>query len=233
VVCLSRAVARRFAEAWPACAPRLAVLPGAVDAERFRGEPFLEAGRAVRGRLGLADAFVGLLVARHPRLKGVATAVEALALPPARDLVPPPSLLVVGGAIPRDVLRRARALGVADRLRAPGPAGDVRPWYAAADVLVHATWHDPCSLACLEALAMGLPVVTTWADGVAELLGEEGRGGRVLAPGDAPALSAALADLHAPATRARLAAEAREVARSRPLRAHLDAILDLCGAAPA
>jgi UDP-glucose:(heptosyl)LPS alpha-1,3-glucosyltransferase len=107
------------------------------------------------------------------------------------------------------------------------PVEDPRSLYAAADVLVHPTWLDPCSLVCLEALAMALPVVTTRANGVHEIMGR--RGGRILdAPGDPPALAAALADLADDEVRARAAEEARAVALENPEVDRLDEVLAHC-----
>jgi UDP-glucose:(heptosyl)LPS alpha-1,3-glucosyltransferase len=51
-----------------------------------------------------------------------------------------------------------------------GPVDDAAPYYAAADLYVHPTYYDTCSLVVLEAAAAGLPVITTRLDGTAELL---------------------------------------------------------------
>jgi UDP-glucose:(heptosyl)LPS alpha-1,3-glucosyltransferase len=71
-----------------------------------------------------------------------------------------------------------------------GPRDDIRRLYAAADVLAHPTWYDPCSRVVLEALCCGLPVVTTRLNGAAEAI-EDGRHGVVI---DSPGNTAALAD---------------------------------------
>jgi UDP-glucose:(heptosyl)LPS alpha-1,3-glucosyltransferase len=55
-------------------------------------------------------------------------------------------------------------------VRFVGPVTDVTPWYHAADVLLLPTLYDPFANVCLEALASGLPVVTTAANGAAEAL---------------------------------------------------------------
>jgi glycosyltransferase involved in cell wall biosynthesis len=94
-------------------------------------------------------------------------------------------------------------------------------------VLVHPTFHDPCSLACLEALAMGLPVVTTPRNGVRELMGM--RGGIVVeSVGDPGAVACAVRVLADPALRALTAEDARTIALRHRLERRLDAVLDLC-----
>jgi len=100
--------------------------------------------------------------------KGVSAFLEALARAPAK-----PWGLVVGRdkhAARYAVL--ARRLGVDRRVRFLGGVSDVRPYHAAADAFVLATLYDPQPNALLEAMASGLPVVTTRTCGAAELLAE-------------------------------------------------------------
>ncbi len=73
-----------------------------------------------------------------------------------------------------------------------GVASDLPALYAAADVFVLPTLYDPFSNASLEALASGLPVITTRANGFSEVI-EDGEHGSVLGePGDVYAMVAAL-----------------------------------------
>src|SRR5262249_35478224 len=51
-----------------------------------------------------------------------------------------------------------------------GPCREIQHCYFAADFLVHPTFYDPCSLVVLEALACGLPVITSCFNGASELL---------------------------------------------------------------
>ena len=66
--------------------------------------------------------------------------------------------------------RLAHRLGVADRVRFAGYCSDMRNAYFAADFLVHPTFYDPCSHVVLEAMACGLPVITSRYNGASELL---------------------------------------------------------------
>ncbi|HLW63698.1 MAG TPA: glycosyltransferase family 4 protein, partial [Gemmataceae bacterium] len=59
---------------------------------------------------------------------------------------------------------------IAQRVIFQGFCGDMRQAYFASDFLVHPTFYDPCSLVVLEALACGLPVITSRYNGAAELL---------------------------------------------------------------
>jgi UDP-glucose:(heptosyl)LPS alpha-1,3-glucosyltransferase len=66
--------------------------------------------------------------------------------------------------------------GVSAQVHFAGPTADPFPFYAAADFFVLPTRHDPCSLVVLEALAMGLPVISTKQNGACEIMmpGEHG-----------------------------------------------------------
>jgi UDP-glucose:(heptosyl)LPS alpha-1,3-glucosyltransferase len=77
-----------------------------------------------------------------------------------------------------DAAALARRLGIGERVRFVGAVSDVRPYYAAADAFVLATLYDPQPNAALEAMACGLPVVTTRQCGAAELI-REGESGFV------------------------------------------------------
>jgi len=101
-------------------------------------------------------------------------------------------LAVVGRDKPAPYRRVARRLRVADRVRFLGARDDIRSLYAAADVLAHPTWYDPCSRVVLEALVCGLPVVTTRFNGAAEVMHEGQHGAVIDSPRDTAALAAAI-----------------------------------------
>jgi UDP-glucose:(heptosyl)LPS alpha-1,3-glucosyltransferase len=98
------------------------------------------------------------------------------------------------------------------RVRYLGPVANMAEQYAAADIFLLPTIYDPFSNACLEALAAGLPVVTTRANGFAEILPVEIAGTAVKDPTDVPALTAALEHWADPARRRAATDAAREIA---------------------
>jgi UDP-glucose:(heptosyl)LPS alpha-1,3-glucosyltransferase len=227
VIAVSEALRERIRARYPQAAGRTVTIPNGVDAERFRRERFAEAGAALRHTLGLDGHLVALLLAHHPLLKGAETALRALARPEVRELPRPLALLVAGGPLPARLGRLARTLGVAGAVHARPAVADPRPLYAAADLLLHPTWYDPCSLVCLEALAMGLPVVTTPRNGVREILGQ--RGGIVVEePGNPQALAVALRVLADDDLRALTADDARYLALRNREATRLDEVLEVC-----
>ncbi|MBI3329048.1 MAG: glycosyltransferase family 4 protein, partial [Nitrospinae bacterium] len=91
--------------------------------------------------------------------------------------------------------RLAAQVGVADWVRFEGQRPDAERYYAAADLFVLPTLYDPFANACLEAMACGLPVLTSVANGAAELL-QDGVNGCVLKdPLSVEALGASLRGL--------------------------------------
>ena len=183
---------------------------------------------ATRAALGIpADAYVGLLVAHEPWLKGYATLLDALGDPRVSALAPAFHLVVAGRRADRDLAAAARRRGVAGRVHLVGAVADPRPLYAAADVLCQPTWYDPCSLTSLEALAMAVPVITTTRNGVTELMAMRG-GIPVESPSDAGGFATAIAVLAEPRIRRETSEDARYVARRNRLATRLDQVLDAC-----
>jgi UDP-glucose:(heptosyl)LPS alpha-1,3-glucosyltransferase len=96
---------------------------------------------------------------------------------------------------------------VSNRVTFAGPQQDPRPFYGAADVFVLPTLYDALSNAVLEALACGLPVITSDRCGAAELVTEHGAG-IVCGARDVDALAQAMNTMLASAARSQMARNA-------------------------
>ena len=141
------------------------------------------ARKNVRKELAIApQEFVVAFAGTGWERKGLRHAIAAV-----NALKNPATLLVAGRG-------ERRGLPTSGRVKFLGalPGEKLRAVLAAADVFVLPTIYDPFSNACIEALAAGLPVVTTTANGFAEII-EPGVDGDAVAPGDTQALAAALA----------------------------------------
>ena len=101
----------------------------------------------------------------------------------------------------------------------------MRNTYFAADFLVHPTFYDPCSLVVLEALACGLPVITTAANGASELLSPPREGYVVADPHDHEQLADCLAELLDPQLRHDCAVAVRKTAAGWTFEQHYQALL--------
>lgn len=172
-------------------ADRIRVIPNAVDRERFRPVGRTEA----RVALGLpADQRIVVAVGNLIELKRHHVLVESFAR--LREHVPDARLVIIGGAEAEPAYgerlqRMIAAAGLGDGVRLAGrlePA-QVARWLQAADVFALATSREGCCNSILEALACGLPVVTTPAGDNAQFV-HDGENG-YLVPIDDPAATAA------------------------------------------
>ena len=172
VICNSKMVRQDIHDRFGLPDERLPVVYNAVDSEAF--SPKLRAHRnSMRQKLGVPpDATLFLLVGSGYVRKGVAAALTALSRLPGNA-----HLLVVGRDKARGRYKRmARQLGIASRVALVGAQDDPKPFYGAADAFVLPTLYDPCPNAALEAMACGLPVVTSTKCGAAELVLEHDAG---------------------------------------------------------
>lgn len=205
VVCNSEMVRDEVARIYGVPAHKLTVIRNGIDLQRFRPPTPAERG-AARSRFGWPKGrTVFLFVGSGFERKGVGAALRAFARAGLRDR----ALLVVVGHDKRRgrYEQLAQALGIAASVRFTGAQKDVLPYYQAADVFVLPTLYDPQSNAVLEAMACGLPAITTTGCGVAELLSPES--GHVVDAFDDAALAAAMTDLLQPDRARALGAGAR------------------------
>jgi UDP-glucose:(heptosyl)LPS alpha-1,3-glucosyltransferase len=118
----------------------------------------------VRAELGYADADrVLVFVANELERKGFFPLLDAMA-----KLKDPSLRLLVAGRVSlaphQDLLAR---LGLAQQVKCVGPSADVGRYYAAADLFVLPTYYEAWGLVIVEAMAMGLPVLTSRLAGAA------------------------------------------------------------------
>lgn len=187
---------------------RVAVVANGV-AEHFRppsGEERGEARRALARRArARGDAALILFCAHSFRLKGLETLLRAAAGVAGAHVV------VAGADDPRPFLPLAEGLGLHGRLSFLGRVKDLRPVYWGATLLAHPSRYDPCALVVLEALASGLPVIGSPADGASERIGAAGC--VISSPDDVEGLEEALERSVEPSERRALAGAAAEFSR--------------------
>lgn len=190
------------------------VIHNGVDPEHWRS-PGPEARQRMRRVLGLADAdyVVGMCAVFRPE-KNHLQLVEAIARLRARG-VPARALLIGDGPMRPAIEARARDLGVAADVVIAGFHQDVRPFLAASDVVaLPSTSVETFSLAALEAMALGRPVVLSEIGGAAEMVRPD-ENGYLFPAHDTPALVSSLAALADPVARERMGAAARATVEAR------------------
>lgn len=159
-------------------ASRLRVIPNGYDPARFRQQRLSDVRAGMRKRYGVHDdAVVLLFVAHNFSLKGLGQLVAVL--PAVLQKNPRTWLVVVGRDRPQPYLKMAKRHGVDRRIVFAGDTNAVEEYYAMADVLVHPTRYDPFGIVCLEAMACGIPVITSRVSGVSDFI-DDGRNGYVI-----------------------------------------------------
>ncbi|MBN2581837.1 MAG: glycosyltransferase family 4 protein [Planctomycetes bacterium] len=197
---------------------RITLVYNGVDTARFDPERL----RPLRGQLRNQhqvpdDTVVFLFMGHNFKLKGLKELLFAVRLL-KQQTQRPFRLLVVGkNRRWKTFDRLARRLGIDDCVTFVGPCKDAAVAYAAADVFVHPTWYDPCSLVMLEAMACGLPSISTRFNGASELA--EGSGAAVVldAPRPVAPLTEAMLALMDGERREAMGRAAREVALQHPM----------------
>jgi glycosyltransferase involved in cell wall biosynthesis len=135
-----------------------------------------------------------LFLGRLGERKGVGDLLHALASPLVRDL--PWQAEIAGDGDIETFRTLAAALGLAGQVQFPGWVGqaDVSAKLAAADLFVLPSYNENLPIAVLEALAHGVPVISTPVGAIPEVV-TNGQEGCLVPPGDRMRLAACLADL--------------------------------------
>jgi glycosyltransferase involved in cell wall biosynthesis len=186
------------------------VIHNGVDTDAFSSARDAGAGGRMRAALGFRDVdyVIGLAAVLRPE-KNPLQLVDAIALLRARG-IPAKALIVGDGPLRAAVQDRARERMVANDIVISGFQQDVRPHIAACDVMALCSLTEAFSLAALEAMAMGKPVVHANVGGAAEMI-SEGHNGALFPVGDTGAFAAALATLADRSACRRMGGNARRV----------------------
>lgn len=224
VLCLSQSVKALARKYYPLGPERLARLFNAVDLDRFDPRSRPQAGQELRSSLGIApDRVVGLMLAQDFARKGLREAIEALRIADDGRLL----LLVAGKQDAKPYQQLSERLGVAARVVFAGPTSDPYAFYRAADFFVLPTRHDPCSLVVLEALAMGLPVISTIHNGACEAMTPGEHGFVLKDPADVDALAAAMRSLLDPENRRAMSNACLHLRPTLSFEHHLDELIQI------
>lgn len=191
VICNSTMVRREIQAHFGLPEAKLPVIYNGVDLELFH--PGVRQRFREQTRLALEiplQAPVVLYVGSGFERKGVPRLLQAF----ARLNISDAQLVIVGADRQLDGAKKlAGQLGIQHRTRFLGPQKDVLPYYGMADAFALPTLYDPFPNAVLEAMACGLPCVTSTTCGAAEVI-DSGRNGWVHDALDIPALSGGLRD---------------------------------------
>ena len=168
-------------------ADKIDIVRNGVPLEKFRFNPELR--EKSREELNLKPDQIALLFAGSGwERKGLLFAIEAAALRGDRKM----RLLVAGRGNARLYKTRRLRFWSEEPVQFLGEVADMLRVYAAADIFILPTIYDPFSNACLEALACGLPVITTRSNGFSEIIENAVHGSIIDHAGDLLALRDAI-----------------------------------------
>ncbi|WP_039057945.1 glycosyltransferase family 4 protein [Enterobacter sp. Bisph1] len=170
VICNAQMIKKEIVEDFSVDAKKIHVIYNSIDSSRF--VPAESTQRALlRQQYGLpAAATVFCFVGSGFERKGLAAAIETVAGTPAY-------LIVIGqDKAEKRYQALAQSLGCKNRIRFMGMQKETLPFYQVSDGLLLPTLYDPFPNVILEAMACGLPVITSDSCGGAEFI-EQGRNG--------------------------------------------------------
>ena len=168
-------------------ADKIDIIRNGVPLKKFRCDPELR--EKSREELNLKPDQIALLFAGSGwERKGLLFAIEAAALCKNRKM----RLLVAGRGNARLYKTRRLRFWREEPVQFLGEVADMLRVYSAADIFILPTMYDPFSNACLEALACGLPVITTCSNGFSEIIENGVHGSIVDHAGDLLALRDAI-----------------------------------------
>ncbi|WP_281718524.1 glycosyltransferase [Pandoraea apista] len=179
-------------------AARIASMPNGIDTTRYR--PDVQTRTQWRAAAQAApsgasenlpvDGPIVFAAGRMVDAKDYPTLVDAFAH--VRRELPEARLFIAGDGPLRDTIQASvDARGLTGAITLLGRRNDVAQWMCAADVYVMSSAWEGLPLVVGEAMASGLPVVSTDCGGVRELIGS-GAGNALVPVGDAQALGGAL-----------------------------------------
>ena len=204
IIAISELVKRNIIEHYQVPVDDIVVIYNGVDLRRFHPGNRERFRKEVRRQYEIAEQDRGFLfVGSGFERKGVGYLIEA-----AEMLDAPVTLLIVG----KGSQKKFQNMVGKQRVIFCGPQKNIEQYYAAADAFVFPTVYEPFGNVHLEALASGLPVITTRNSGAAEII-EEGKSGFVVPePEDRNAISESMKRLLDAGMLQAMAREARRTA---------------------
>ena len=215
VIANSQMVKTEIAQIYGYPATHIDLVPNGVPVEQFHRSE--EQRAKTRAELGLADDDIAVLfVGSGWERKGLRYAVQSVDAVANERM----RLLVAGKG-------NDEAAFTSPAVRFLGVRSDLPALYGAADVFLLPTIYDPFSNASLEAIAAGLPVITTRANGCAETIVEGRHGSVAEQPNDVPALARSLRFWSDAARRAEARPHLLELAAGYDISINVERTLDI------
>lgn len=222
IIAISELVKKNIIENYNIDKRLIETIYNSVDLERFRPENREIYRREILEAYSIAEnTFIALFAGSGFERKGLEFLLRAA------ELVTVPMTLLIAGKGPE---KRYAGFIKKQRVIFCGPQKEIHKYYAASDVFVFPALYEPFGNVHLEALASGLPVITTRQTGAAEII-EEGKHGFVIEnPEDINDIAEKITLLMDRNLLQRMSIEARKLAEKFSFEEHMRKIYDLYGA---
>jgi UDP-glucose:(heptosyl)LPS alpha-1,3-glucosyltransferase len=160
-------------------ADEIEIIYNGVDTERYNSSMRQRMRGPLRDQLGIQESdVVFLFVSYDLKKKGVEPLVEAAAT--LKRTGNDKFKIIVAGELPyRSLIKLIEHLGLKDNVIFAGRVKSIDEFYANSDAFVLPTYYDACSLVVIEAMASGLPSITTTFNGASGIIAD-GKNGYIL-----------------------------------------------------
>lgn len=195
VIAVSQGVKNDFVRRTGLAADRVVVIPNGIDPSSFAADLPRADTRGVFGLPG--DKFLFGMAARFKKAKDHLGLVRAFAMV-RREMGNARLVLAGDGPLKNEILKAVTDLELREAVIFLGkiPPQDIPLLLHGIDVFVHPSWREGMPAAILEAMASGLPVIATDAEGVTDIFAGDLDFGRMVARGKTEALARAMLELY-------------------------------------
>lgn len=202
---------------------RIKVVYNAINTGIFRPDIRKEYRGRIRKKYGIGEEEILLLfISNDHKRKGLMNLLKAIHQLEKRNI----KVMVLGKDTEKPYTQWAEKNLLGGKILFLGQKEDVQRYYAAADIFVLPTRYDAFANVCLEAMACGLPVITTSNNGASELI-QDGEHGFVLKGQEPDELARRIEALRFPEARACMGEKAAKKAKGFSMEKHISEVLNL------
>ena len=229
VIAISQMVVDDFVSYYGFPASKIRLIYNGIDLHRFTPAVRESLRGPLRQQWGCAEEQVVFLFLSYTlRKKGIVPLIEAAARLKEQGHEERFKVIVVGKEPQKALRMMVRRLGLGREILFFGPTREPLNYFANSDVFVLPTYYDTCSLVTLEAMACGLPVITSQYNGASGVI-TAGRDGHILShPPSAGELCRFMSHYLDPSVLAQMAAQASQTACNYSAQANHEQMIEVC-----
>jgi UDP-glucose:(heptosyl)LPS alpha-1,3-glucosyltransferase len=223
VMANSHLVKRHIIQYYHVHPKRIKVIYNAINTSIFRPDIRKEYRNRIRKMHGIDEKEILLLfISNDHKRKGLMNLLKAIHQLEKRNI----KVMVLGKDTEKPYTQWAEKNLLREKILFLGQKEDVQRYYAAADIFVLPTRYDAFANVCLEAMACGLPVITTRNNGASELI-QDGEHGFVLNGQEPDELAGRIEALRFPKARTCMGEKAAKKAKDFSMEKHISEVLNL------